>query len=119
MEEPAASTGRPTPTLAHQRPSSSPGSDGIERNVDPGDPCPLDLLKLTKEEAKDHGLVPMPMTLWDALAHLEGDDVLREGLGKTPDGDYVDYFVATKRGEVRSSQAEVTPWELEHYLSAI
>jgi glutamine synthetase len=95
------------------------GLDGIERKLNPGDPCELDLLKLTKEEAKDHGLVPMPMTLWDALEHLEGDDVLREGLGKTPDGDYVDYFVATKRGEVRSSQAEVTPWELEHYLSAI
>src|SRR5579863_482087 len=95
------------------------GLDGIERKLNPGDPCELDLLKLTKEEAKDHGLVSMPMTLWDALEHLEGDDVLREGLGKTPDGDYVDYFVATKRGEVRSSQAEVTPWELEHYLSAI
>ena len=33
------------------------------------------------------------MTLWHALEHLEGDDVLREGLGKTPEGDYVDYFV--------------------------
>lgn len=95
------------------------GLDGIERKLNPGDPCELDLLKLTKEEAKAHGLVPMPMTLWDALEHLERDDVLREGLGKTPDGDYVDYFIATKRGEVRSSQAEVTPWELEHYLSAI
>ena len=26
--------------------------------------------------------------------------MLRAGLGKTPDGDYVDYFVATKRDEV-------------------
>jgi hypothetical protein len=33
------------------------------------------------------------------LDHLETDDVLREGLGKTPEGDYVDYFVATKRAE--------------------
>ena len=61
----------------------------------------------------------MPMTLWHALEHLEADAVLREGLGKTPDGDYVDYFVATKRAEVRSSHAEVTPWELDRYLSAI
>ncbi len=45
--------------------------------------------------------------------------MLREGLGKTPEGDYVDYFVATKRAEVRSSHAEVTPWELDRYLSAI
>ena len=60
----------------------------------------------------------MPMTLWHALDHLEGDDVLREGLGKTPDGDYVDYFVSTKRAEVRASHAEVTPWELDRYLQA-
>src|ERR1700722_15737677 len=97
----------------------APVLHGIERNLNPGDPCELILLKLTEEEAKERGLVSMPMTLWHALEHLEGDDVLREGLGKTPEGDYVDYFVATKRAEVRSSQAEVTPWELDRYLSAI
>jgi glutamine synthetase len=94
------------------------GLDGIERELNPGDPCDLNLLKLTEEEAKDRGLVSMPMTLWHALEYLEADPVLREGLGKTPDGDYVDYFVATKRAEVRSAHAEVTPWELDHYLSA-
>ena len=35
--------------------------------------------------------------------------MLRDGLGKTPDGDYLDYFVPTKRDEVRSSHGEVTP----------
>ena len=58
----------------------------------------------------------------DAVARASStsrrDEVLREGLGKTPEGDYVDYFVATKRAEVRSSHAEVTPWELERYLQA-
>ncbi len=95
------------------------GLDGIERKLDPGDPCELNLLKLREEEAEERGLVSMPMTLWHALEHLVGDDVLREGLGKTGDGDYVDYFIATKRAEVRSSHAEVTPWELDRYLSAI
>jgi len=95
------------------------GLDGIERGLNPGDPCELNLLKLTEEEAIERGLVAMPMTLWHALEHLEADDVLRDGLGKTPEGDYVDYFVATKRAEVRSSHSEVSPWELERYLSAI
>jgi glutamine synthetase len=95
------------------------GLDGIERKLNPGDPCELNLLKLSEEEAAERGLVSMPMTLWHALDHLVGDDVLREGLGKTSDGDYVDYFVATKRAEVRSSHTEVTPWELDQYLSAI
>jgi glutamine synthetase len=95
------------------------GLDGMERETNPGDPCELNLLKLTEAEARERGLVSMPMTLWHALEFLEADDVLREGLGKTPEGDYVDYFVATKRAEVRSSHSEVTPWELERYLSAI
>ena len=95
------------------------GLDGIERKLNPGDPCELNLLKLSEEEAEERGLVSMPMTLWHALEHLVGDDVLREGLGKTCDGDYVDYFVATKRAEVRSSHTEVTPWELDRYLSAV
>ena len=94
------------------------GLDGIERDLDPGDPCELNLLKLSESEAAELGLRAMPMTLWHALEHLERDDVLREGLGKTPEGDYVDYFVATKRAEVRSAHAEVTPWELDRYLQA-
>ena len=94
------------------------GLDGIDREIDPGDPCELNLLTLSQFEAPTHGLRSMPMTLWDALDHLEIDEALRAGLGKTPDCDYVDYFIRTKRDEVRASQAEVTPWELDRYLSA-
>ena len=95
------------------------GMDGITREVDPGDPCELNLLGLTDTEAAQRGLVPLPVSLWEAAGHLEADGVLREGLGKTPEGDYLDYYVTTKRAEVRSSGAEVTPWEIERYLSAV
>jgi glutamine synthetase len=95
------------------------GLDGINRELDPGDPCELDLIELTEEEAAGRGLTAMPMTLWHALEHLEADETLREGLGKTPNGDYVDYFVSTKRDESRTAHAEVTPWEIDRYLSAV
>jgi glutamine synthetase len=95
------------------------GLDGIHRDIDPGDPCELNLLALGEKEAGELGLVSMPMTLWHALEHLEDDEVLREGLGKTPEGDYVDYFIATKQAEVRSAHAEVTPWELDRYLASV
>ena len=94
------------------------GLDGMAREADPGDPCEFNLLQTGEREAAELGLRSMPMTLWHAVEHLERDEVLREGLGKTPEGDYADYFVATKRAEVRSSHAEVTPWELERYLQA-
>ncbi len=95
------------------------GLDGIARAVDPGDPCELNLLGLTEADAAERGLTAVPMALWHALEHLETDDVIREGLGKTLDGDYLDYYVATKRAEVRSSGTEVTPWEIERYLSSV
>ena len=65
------------------------------------------------------GLTTLPPTLWHALDHLEADPVLRQGLGKTTDGDYVDYYVETKRAELRASHREVTAWELDRYLTAI
>ena len=95
------------------------GLDGIVRNVDPGEPCALNLLELTEEDAARSGLSAMPLTLWHALEHLESDPVLRDGLGKTPEGDYLDYYVAIKREEFQSSHREVTNWELDRYLSAI
>jgi glutamine synthetase len=94
------------------------GLDGITRGADPGDPCELNLLELDEGAASALGLRAMPMTLWHAVDHLETNDVLREGLGKTPDGDYVDYFVTTKRAEVRASHTDVTPWEIDRYLQA-
>src|SRR5580704_4131500 len=95
------------------------GMDGIDRSLDPGDPSEVDLLRLTEAEAASRGLTAMPPTLWHALDHLEADPVLRAGLGKTSEGDYVDYFVVTKRTESRAAHAQVTPWELDHYLSAV
>ncbi len=43
------------------------GLDGIERSVDPGEPCALNLLELTEEDAARSGLSAMPPTLWHAL----------------------------------------------------
>jgi glutamine synthetase len=95
------------------------GMDGVDRGADPGGPSELDLARLTPEEIEAHGLKAMPMSLWHALDHLEADPVLRAALGKTPEGDYVDYFVSTKRAEYHASHAAVTPWEIDRYLTAI
>jgi glutamine synthetase len=43
--------------------------------------------------------------------------VLREALGKTPDGDYIDYYAQVKRDEFRAWHAGVTSWEVERYLT--
>ena len=46
--------------------------------------------------------------------------VLNRGCGKmklfSRDGDYLDYFVKIKQGEVQAAHEQITAWELERYL---
>ena len=48
---------------------------------------------------------------------LVDNAVLRQVLGKTPDGDYIDYFASVKRREFLSWHAGVTDSELDRYLT--
>ena len=59
----------------------------------------------------------MPPTLLHAMDELVGDDVLRTALGKTPGGDYVDYFAKVKREEFLAWHSGVSSWEVERYLT--
>jgi len=93
------------------------GLDGISRGLDPGEPCSSDLLSMTPERADTLQLTRLPATLLEALAFAERDDVLRAALGKTPVGEYLDYFVEVKRAEFSAYHAQVSAWEIEHYLS--
>ena len=43
--------------------------------------------------------------------------MLREALGKTPDGDYIDYYAKVKREEFHEWHSEVSDWEVERYLT--
>jgi glutamine synthetase len=92
------------------------GLDGIQRGLDPGDPNSANLYTMSAEERAAQGIEVLPANLLDATRELEQDDVLRAALGKTRDGDYIDYFVKVKQGEVRAAHEQITQWELERYL---
>ena len=92
------------------------GLDGIERELDPGAPNSANLYELSDEERAAAGIDLLPANLLDATRELERDDVLREALGKTRDGDYVDYFVKVKRREWQAAHEQITQWELDRYL---
>jgi len=93
------------------------GLDGLDRGIDPGEPNVDNLYILSAEEIRARGIRSMPPTLLHAMDELVKDDVLREALGKTPDGDYVDYFAKTKREEFLAWHAVVSSWEVERYLT--
>ncbi|WP_030019012.1 type III glutamate--ammonia ligase [Streptomyces monomycini] len=89
------------------------GADGMARGADPGGPLDADL------EATGTGtrrLRPLPPTLLHAAEALAEDDVLRDGLGKTPDGFYADYYADQKRAEFDTYHRQVSEWELRTYL---
>jgi glutamine synthetase len=92
------------------------GLDGIERGLDPGEPNTANLYEMNAAERQRLGIELLPGNLLDATRELEGCEVLREALGKTRDGDYIDYFVEVKRREVQAAHEQITKWELDRYL---
>jgi glutamine synthetase len=94
----------------------SAGLDGIERGLDPGEPNAANLYELTAQERAAQGIETLPANLLDATRELERCHVLRQALGKTRDGDYLDYYVEVKRREVQAAHEQITQWELDRYL---
>jgi glutamine synthetase len=93
------------------------GLDGIERELDPGQPTSdLNLHELERATLNELGIQLLPENLLDAVRALERDDVLREALGSCGDEDYVDYFAGVKRREWQLAHNQVTEWELQKYL---
>ncbi len=93
------------------------GLDGIDRALDPGEPNRDNLFALSLEEIAARGIRAVPATLTDAVDELAKDDVLRSALGPVPGGDYIDYFVETKRNEFHEFHRSVSTWEVERYLT--
>jgi len=93
------------------------GLDGIDRGLDPGEPNRDNLHVLPAEAVAARGIRALPPTLLHAADELVTDDVLREALGKTPDGDYIDYYAQVKRDEFRAWHSGVSDWEVERYLT--
>ncbi len=104
------------------------GLDGIDRELDPGEPNIYNLYDMPAREIEARGIRQLPKSLLEAVHYLKKDDVLREAFGKVPvDGEYgspsretedfVDYYARMKQDEHQEITDEVTPQEIERYLS--
>jgi glutamine synthetase len=92
------------------------GLDGIERQLDPGDPNSLNLYETDEDQRAELGIDVLPANLLDATRELERCDILRAALGRARDEDYLDYFVRCKRREWQQAHEQITQWELDRYL---
>ena len=88
------------------------GLDGVRRNLDPGEPNLGNLYSLSPEELRLRGIRLLPQTLDESLAELKQDEVVQESLGVI-----YEEFVALKEAELREFRRQVTPWEIERYLT--
>ena len=93
------------------------GLDGIDRGLDPGEPNRDNLYTMDPVNVARRGIKIMPPTLLHAVDELVKDKVLRTALGKTPGGDYIDYYADVKRREFLDWHSAVSGSEVDRYLT--
>lgn len=85
------------------------GLDGIEKQLDPGDPSSGNLFRNAGSNSE---LNRLPSTLKEAVELLEQDDVLMSSLGNN----FMNTFIASKKAEWAQYHSFVSSWEIDKYL---
>ena len=88
------------------------GLDGIEGDLDPGEPRTENLYDLSGEELGEKGIDLLPHTLNQACDALEADGVICKALGT----EFVQEYIEIKRQEWDNYNRHVSDWEVERYL---
>jgi len=91
------------------------GLKGIEEGYELPDGAEDDVWSLTPGERRALGITPLPGSLSDAIAALEGSELMAETLGEH----VFDYFLRNKRAEWEAYRQQVTPFELTRYLPVL
>jgi len=90
------------------------GLDGIRRRLDPGEPNRENAYALGLEEMARRQVRLLPQSLSEALDELERDEVIQAGLGPI-----ATELLRLKRGEWNDFHCQVTPWEIERFLTML
>ncbi len=93
------------------------GLDGIDRQLECGEPNTENLYTLSAAEVADRGIKTLPATLLDAVRTLDASTVMHDWFGHCGTESYIDYFVKTKTDEFLDYHSGVSEWELKHYLT--
>jgi glutamine synthetase len=90
------------------------GLDGIERELDPGEPqVGRNMYETPLEEARREGLRFIPQSLAEALDEFEADEVVQGALGP----ELAAEFIRVKRAEWVRYHNTVGRWEVDQYLT--
>jgi glutamine synthetase len=90
------------------------GMDGIERDIDPGEPIVgRNMYETSLEDMRREGLRFIPQSLAEALDEFERDEVVQSGLGP----ELAAEFLQVKRQEWVRYHNQVGRWEVDQYLT--
>ncbi len=90
------------------------GLDGIRRKLDPGEPNRDNAYVLGLDEMARRGVRLLPQSLPEALDELERDEVIKGGLGPI-----AEEFLRLKRAEWQEYHRQISPWEIERFLTML
>ncbi|MEX2285462.1 MAG: type III glutamate--ammonia ligase [Planctomycetaceae bacterium] len=88
------------------------GLDGIDKKLDPGAPNLGNMYEKPLREVLERGTKILPQSLDEAIDELKGDDVVKGALGVI-----ADEFISLKSREWETYHRQVTPWEIDEYLT--
>lgn len=88
------------------------GLDGIQRGLDPGEPCEHDPARISEEERCRRGIRPLPTTMRVALHELARSELLTSAMGEFMARSYL----AVRRAEERAFVAEDERFEIAHHF---
>jgi glutamine synthetase len=89
------------------------GLDGIEQDLDPGDPQLVNMYELSDQELEARGIRQLPKTLLEAVTAFEADDLGRRVMGDELYRSYIDL----KKSEWWSYHNSISQWEIDEYLT--
>ena len=89
------------------------GLDGIEQDLDPGDPQLVNMYELSDKELAELGIRQLPQTLLEAINAFEADDLGRRVMGDA----LFQSYVTLKKGEWWSYHNSISQWEVDQYLT--
>jgi glutamine synthetase len=88
------------------------GLDGIERGLEPGEPCPQDPARMSEEALRRSKVRPLPTSMSEALDELEKDEVLLTAMGDLRARGYL----AIRRSEEAAFAAEDEAFEIRSHF---
>jgi len=89
------------------------GLEGIEQDLDPGDPIDLNMYELSQRELDDLGVTSLPETLLHAIEAFADDPLGREVMGD----DLYRSYIGLKTKEWWDYHNAVSDWEIQNYLT--